>query len=116
MKTIIETILILTVLVLGSGCAGSRNLANNSLDGPRWASTYKQLKSDYAAAESAAGRNDALDGFENLAAKSPSKASKDLVKKTLCPLALSEGRTDILEGVLAPVQKCTVFAGIGCTV
>lgn len=101
MKTIFETILVLMVLALFSGCAGNRNLVNSSLDGPRWASTYKQLKSDYAASDSASGRNDALDGFENLAAKSPSKASKDLVKKTLCPLALSEGRTDILEGVCA---------------
>lgn len=101
MNTKIETILILTVLVLCSGCAGNRNLANNSLDGPRWASTYKQLKSDYAVSDTAAGRNDALDGFVDLAAKSPSKASKDLVKKTLCPLALSEGRTDILEGACA---------------
>lgn len=101
MSTIFKTILVLTVLVLGSGCSGSRNLANNSLDGPRWASTYKQLKSDYAVADTAAGRNDALDGFENLAAKSPNKASKDLVKKTLCPLALAEGRSDILEGVCA---------------
>lgn len=101
MKTIFETILILTVLVFSSGCFGNRNLANNSLDGPRWASTYKQLKSDYAVADSAAGRNDALDGFVELAAKSPGKASKELVKKTLCPLALSEGRTDILDGVCA---------------
>lgn len=101
MNTIFKTILVLTVLALGSGCAGNRNLANSSLDGPRWASAYKQLKSDYAVADSAAGRNDALDGFVELAAKSPGKASKELVKKTLCPLALSEGRPDILEGVCA---------------
>lgn len=97
MKTIFKTLLMPALAVLIGGCAGHKNLANNRLDAPRWASTYKQLNSDYAAAGTAEARNAVLEEFRELAAKSPNKASASLVKQTLCPYALSEGRADILE-------------------
>ena len=94
-------ILLLAALALCAGCAGHRNLADKKLDVPRWTATFKQLNGDYAAAGDAEARNAALEGFRELAAKSPSKASAELVKQSLCPLALSEGRADILEGECA---------------
>lgn len=101
MKTIFNIILITALAALLGGCAGHKNLANSSLDAPRWAGTYKQLKADYAAAGTAEARNAVLEEFRTLAARSPNKASANLVKQTLCPYALSEGRVDILESECA---------------
>jgi len=99
--TITETCLMVMTLMFFGGCAGHRNLADNRLDGPRWAASYKQLKGDYATAGTADARNAVLDGLLDLTGKSPDKKSAALVKLTLCPLALSEGRSDILEGACA---------------
>jgi len=109
MKNFIKAGLMLMGLMSAVGCAGNKNLSNNSLDGPRWGSTYKQLKSDYASATTAAARNAAIDAYSELAARSPNKAAADLVKKTLCPCALAEGRTDIFEGVCAGSEIATAL-------
>jgi len=111
MKTISKTLLIPALAVLFSGCAGHRNLANKSLDAPRWASTYKQLKADYAAAGTAEARNAVLEEFRTLAARSPNKSSANLVKQTLCPYALSEGRADILESECANSEITKALLG-----
>ncbi len=100
-KKISQIVLILPVLVFGSGCAGHSNIVNNSLDGPHYANSFKQLNNDYATAGTAAERNAALEGYSDLAARSPNKASADLVKKMLCPAALAEGRVDLVEGICA---------------